>query len=67
METTLKGGYLQSHFNCVGMDSYDERDFFFFFKCSDLDLPGLFSPTLEGAQDLALPLSECVKVESHNM
>lgn len=28
METTLKAGYLQSYFSCVGMDSYDERVFF---------------------------------------
>lgn len=28
METTMIAGYLQSHFNCVGMDNYDERDFF---------------------------------------
>lgn len=65
MESTLKAGYLQSHFSCVGMDSCDERELIF--KCSDLDLTGLFIPTLEGAQDLALPLSECVKVETHNM
>lgn len=39
----------------------------FFLRCSDLDLTGLFLPTLEGAQDLALPLSMCVKVETHNM
>lgn len=31
METTVKAGYLQSHFNCVGMDSYDEREFFLMF------------------------------------
>lgn len=41
--------------------------FLFFKKSSDVDLTGLFIPTLEGAQDLALPLSECVKVETHNM
>lgn len=41
--------------------------FLVFLKSSDVDLTGLFIPTLEGAQDLALPLSECVKVETHNM
>lgn len=69
METTVKAGYLQSDFNCAGMDSYDEREVFYFLKkkSSDLDLTGLFIPTLEGAQDPALPLSECVKVETHNL
>ena len=32
--------------------------------CSELDVDGLFIPMLEGAQDLALPLSEHVKVET---
>lgn len=39
----------------------------FFGKCSDLDLTALFIPTLEGARDLALPPSECVKVETYVM
>lgn len=61
----MKAGCLQSRFSCVGTESSDERDFFG--KCSDLDPTTLFIPTLEGARDLALPLSECMKVEPHVM
>lgn len=62
----MRAGCLQSRFSHVGRDSSDERFYLIFFlKCSDLGLATLFILTLGGALDLALPLSECVKVESH--
>lgn len=65
MEAVLKAGCLQSASAVLEQTALMKDTFFG--KCSDLDLAALFILTLEGARDLALPLSEHVKVETHVM